>query len=165
MNVKGIRSARAILFPLFYRFTGLGVLWQAIQTAKQAILNSVTGNGYAGDKPNELSKLGKILRVDGDSPPYDNSYYHSILEAAGKSVGDVQATMENAACAITRSHKKEDMFVKGQSLYCLFVDPDALRLCGGVRNDASQVKTTVYEKKFGTKKWTTANLPKWKPEE
>ena len=165
VNMKGIGAARAISFPSLCCFTGLGTSWQAIQTAKQAILNSVTGNGYAGDKPNELSKLGEILRVDGDSPPHDNSYCHSILEAAGKSVGDVQATMENAACAITRSHKKEDMFVKGQSLYCLFVDPDALRLCGGVRNDASQVKTTVYEKKFGTKKWTTANLPKWKPEE
>ena len=161
VNVKGIGAARAISFPSLCCFTGLGTSWQAFQTAKQAILNSVTGNGYAGDKPNKLSKLGEILRVHGDSPPYSNSYYHSILEAAGKSVGEVQSTMENAACAITRTHKKKDMFVKGQSLYCLFVDREALEASGGVENDAPQIQTTVYEKKFGTKKWTKACLPKW----
>ena len=103
----------------------------------------------------------RALRVDGDSPPCNNSYYHSVLEAAGKSVGEEQSTMENAACAITRTHKKEDMFVKGQSLYCLFVDREALEASGGVENDAPQIQTTVYEKKFGTKKWTKACLPKW----
>ena len=155
VNVKGIGAARAISFPSLCCFTGLGTSWKAFQTAKQAILNS-TGNGYAGDRPNELSKLGQILRVDGDSPPYNNSYYHSILEAAGKSVGEVQSTMENAACAITRTHKKEDMFVKGQSLYYLFLDCKALEEVGVVVNDDSQIETTVYEKKTETKKWTKA---------
>ena len=104
----------------------------------------------------------RALRVDGDSPPYNNSYYHSILEAAGKSVGEVQSTMENAACAITRTHKKEDMFVKGQSLYYLFLNCKALEEGGGVVNDDSQIETTVYKKKkTETKKWTKACLPKW----
>ena len=89
---------------------------------------------------------------------------YSILEAAGKSVGEVQSTMENAACAITRTHKKDDMFVKDQSLYCLFLDSKSLHACGGVKQDASQVESTVYEKKFGRNKWLKAVLPKWQPD-
>ena len=164
VDVKGIGAARAISFPSLCCFTGLGTTWQAIQTAKQAILNSVTGNGCVGDKPNELSKLGQKLRVHGDSPPHDNSHCHSILEAAGKSVGEVQSTMENAACAITRTQKKEDMFVKGQSLHCLFLDSESLQACGAVEQDDSQVESTVYEKKFGKNKWLKAVLPKWQPD-
>ena len=143
VNVKGVGAARAISFPSLCCFTGLGVSWQAMQTAKQAVLNSVTGSGCTGDKRNKLSKLGQLLRVAGDSPPYDNSYYYSILEAVGKSVGDVQSTIKNVASAFTRTHKKEDMFVKGQTLHCLFLDPEVLQACGGVENDASQVKTAA----------------------
>ena len=102
VDVKGIGAARAILFPLLCCFTGSGASWQAFQTAKQAISNSETANGCAGDNKNQLSKLGKILRVDGDSPPCKDKCCCSILETAGKSVGDVQSTMENAVCAMTR---------------------------------------------------------------
>ena len=49
LDVKGIGTARAISFPSLCCFTGLGTTTAAIQTAKQAILNSETGNGYAGD--------------------------------------------------------------------------------------------------------------------
>ena len=49
LDVKGIGLARAISFPSLCCFTGLGTTTAAIQTAKQAILNSETGNGYAGD--------------------------------------------------------------------------------------------------------------------
>ena len=66
LKVKGIGPARAISFPSLCCFTGFGTSEYAIQTAKQAILNLETANGYAGDNKDQLSKLGKILRVDGD---------------------------------------------------------------------------------------------------
>ena len=132
LDVKGIGSARAISFPSLCCFTGLGTTTAAIQTVKQAILNSETGNGYAGDRPGKLSKLGTKLKLEeGDSTPHNNQHYRSILEAAGKSVGEVQSTMENAACAITRGTPRCDMFIKGQKLHCLFFDKSALDFHGG----------------------------------
>ena len=44
------------------------------------------------------------------------------------------------------------MFVKGQSLYYLFLDCKALEEVGVVVNDDSQIETTVYEKKNRKKK-------------
>ena len=161
VDVKGVGPARAISFPSLCCFIGLGTSEHAIQTAKQAILNSETGNGHAGDKHNEPSKLGSKLKVHGDSLPYKDSYYHSILEAAGKSVGEVHSTMENSSCAITRTLGRHDMFVKGQTLHCLFLDIDALNTNGGDETNASKVRSTVCEKKIGTKKWSEANLPQW----
>ena len=164
VDVKGIGATRAISFPSLCCFIGFGTSEYAIQTAKQAILNSETGNRYAGDKGDQLSKLGQKLKVDGDSPPYDNSYYHSILEAAGKSVGEVQSTMENASCAITRTKKSHDMFIKNQTLYCLFLDTVALKHCNGdeeSEEEESIFRSTVYEKKFGSIRWSEANLPQW----
>mgnify|MGYP003308334420 CR=1 FL=1 len=160
LDVKGIGSARAISFPSLCCFTGLGTTTAAIQTAKQAILNSETGNGYAGDRPGKLSKLGTELKLEeGDSSPYSNQYYRSILEAAGMSVGEVLSTMENAACAITRGTPRCDMFIKGQTLYCLFLDRSALDLHGGCGK--SKVRSTVYQKRYGEKNWTVADLPQW----
>ena len=159
-DVKGIGLARAISFPSLCCFTGLGTTTAAIQTVKQAILNSETGNGYAGDQPGKLSKLGTELKLEiGDSSPHNNQYYRSILEAAGMSVGEVLSTMENAACAITRGTPRCDMFIKGQTLHCLFLDRSALDFHGGCRN--SNVRLTVYQKRHGEKNWTVADLPQW----
>ena len=49
LDVKGIGTARAISFPSLCCFTGLGTTSFATQTARQATLNSETGNGCAGD--------------------------------------------------------------------------------------------------------------------
>ena len=161
VDVKGVGPARAISFPSLCCFIGLGTSECAIQTAKQALLDSESGNGHASDKHNAPLKLGSKLKVDGDSLPHKDSHCHSILEAAGKSVGEVHSTMENASCAITRTFGHHDMFVKGQTLCCLFLDIDASNTNGGDEANASKVRTTVYEKKFGTKKWSEANLPQW----
>ena len=128
LKVKGIGPARAISFPSLCCFTGFGTSEYAIQTAKQAILNSETANGYAGDNEDQLSKLGKILRVDGDSPPYKDEYYCSILEAAGKSVGDVQSTMENAVCAMTRTIKKRTCSLRVRRCAICFLNQNIGRL-------------------------------------
>ena len=101
VNLKGVRPARAILFPSLCCFTGLGTSEHAILTAKQAIINSETRHRYAGDRPDEPSKLGLKLKVDGDSLPYNDKYYNSILDAVGQSIGELQSTMESASCAIT----------------------------------------------------------------
>ena len=167
VQVKGIGAARAISFPSLCCFIGLGTSEHAMQTAKQAILNSETGNRHAGDKVNELSKLGQKLKVDGDSPPCDNSHHHSILEAAGKSIGEVQSTMENTSCAITRTKRRHDMFIKNQTLHCLFLDSVALRQCNSdveeeLEEEESKIRSTVCEKKCGSKKWSEAKLPQWK---
>ena len=167
VQVKGIGAARAISFPSLCCFIGLGTSEHAMQTAKQAILNSETGNRHAGDKVNELSKLGQKLKVDGDSPPCDNSHCHSILEAAGKSIGEVQSAMENASCAITRSARRCDMFIKNQTLHCLFLDTVALRQCNSDEEEESEeeeskIRSTVHEKRFGSKRWSEAKLPQWK---
>ena len=154
VNVKGVGPARAILFPSLCCFTGLGTSTHAILTAKQVILNSETEHGCTGDKLDKPSELGIKLKVDGDSLPCNNSHCHSILEAAGMSIREVQSTMENASCAMTRILKHWDMFIKGQTLHCLFLDKDALNTHGGCEKDKSKVRSTVYEKRFGEETWT-----------
>ena len=76
-------------------------------------------------------------------------------------MGEVHSTMENSSRAITRTLGHHGMFVKGQTLCCLFLDIDASNTNGGDEANASKVRTTVYEKKFGMKKWSEANLPQW----
>ena len=160
LDVKGIGTVRAISFPSLCCFTGLGTTTAAIQTAKQAILNSETGNGCAGDQPGESSKLGTELKLEiGYSSPHNNQCYRSILEAAGMSVGEVLSTMENAACAITGGTPCCDMFIKGQTSHCLFLDRSALDFHGGCGK--SNVQLTVQQKRCGEKNWTVADLPQW----
>ena len=151
VDVKGVGPARAISFPSPCCFIGLGTSEYAIQTAKQALLDSESGNGHASDKHNAPSKLGSKLKVNGDSLPCKDSHCHSILEAAGKSVDEVHSTIENLSGAITRT----------LGHHCLFLDIDALITNGGDETNASKVRTTVCKMKFGAKKWSEANLPQW----
>ena len=89
VHLKGVGSTRALSFPSLCCFTGFGTTDLAIQTAKQAIINSNSMNMCAGDKPNKPSMLGSLLKVEGDSLPCKNSCFGRILEATGMSIGDV----------------------------------------------------------------------------
>ena len=161
VNLKGVGPARAISFPSLCCFTGLGISEHAILTAKQAIINSETRHRYAGDRPDEPSKLGLKLKVDGDSLPYNDKYYNSILDAVGQSIGELQSTMESASCAITRTIGRHDVFFEGQTLYCLFLDAELFQKKAGKEEDESKIRSTVYEKRFGSEQWSKAILPQW----
>ena len=162
VNIQGIGAARATSFPSLCCFTGFGTSQLAIQTAKQAVLNTGTSNDQTGRD----SKLGALLRVNCDSPPYKNSYYHSILEQTGMSVGDVHSTMVNASFALTQPNMRHNVFIKEQTLYTLFLDADAFNRRSGKADKGNQdlsilTKTKVFEKEFGSTKWCVSNLDHW----
>ena len=125
VNLKGVRPARAVLFPSLCCFTGLGTSEHAILTAKQAILNSETRHWHAGDKPDKPSKLGLKLKVDGDSLPCNDKHCNLILDAVGQSMRELQSTMETVSCAITQTTGRHDVFFEGQTLHCLFLDAES----------------------------------------
>ena len=76
-------------------------------------------------------------------------------------MGELHCTMENGACAITRYKVKYDMFVHGQTNYCLFFDKKEYQIRTNCHMDTQSVIHSVFEKKFGQDFWSGAVVPDW----
>ena len=130
-ELQGVGRVCALSFPSLCCFVGLGVTPQAIQHAKQAIVNT-SKKGYMDSMCKELE-----LKNDKGKPPRTATYYSSLWKAVASSIGEVPATMENGSCCNWRTQKRWDVFVKDQHLYNLFDD----ELHG------------VFEKKYSKDEW------------
>ena len=69
--------------------------------------------------------------------------------------------MENASRVIIEQKSACDMFVKNQSMCSLFLDTEAFTNRSGEPKEESDVRTTIYEKKYGKIKWVKSTVPHW----
>ena len=130
-ELQGVGQVSALSFPSLCCFVGLGNTLQAIQHAKQALVNT-SKKGYMDSMCKELE-----LKTDKGKPPRTATYYSSLWKAVASSIGEVPATMENGSCCNWRTHKRWDVFVQDQHLYNLFDDK----------------LDQVFEKKYSEDEW------------
>ena len=105
----------SISFPSLCVFTGLATSENALQSARQSLVNMKSKNSY-------IKEMNKYLDQFDDGTYKtikDETFYKRIWKAIAKSFNEVFATVENGCCAIFRKQPKIDVFFKGQEMYGL----------------------------------------------